>query len=485
MLFNSTEFFLFFPIVFLLYWFLFSKNSRQQNILILVSSYVFYGWWDWRFLSLIALSSIVDYFVGLRIHNSKNKKSKKIFLSFSLLFNLSLLGFFKYFNFFIESWIDFLSIIGYQTHNPWTLKIILPVGISFYTFQTMSYSLDIYSGKLKPTKDFISFAAFVSFFPQLVAGPIERATNLLPQIISKRNFSYEQGVQGLRLILWGMFKKVVVADSLASHVDPIFNNYIHYSGGVLLLGLLYFSFQIYCDFSGYSDIAIGVAKLFGIEIMSNFKFPYFSRNIEEYWNRWHISLSSWFRDYIYIPLFDKIDDDDIIDKTLKYKKEGIKITLITFLVSGLWHGANWTFIMWGFIHSMLYLPLFIFGSSNYTTNSVWDGKIFPSISELIKIFMTFFCVMISWVFFRSDTIINGFDYLIRIFSSFSLPSIHRSGMVLIFILLIFEYSFKDDERNPINFENRFIRFLTYITFSYFIFAHFKLLNLSQFIYFQF
>jgi len=485
MLFNSLEFFLFLPIVFFLYWFFFNRNIQLQNILLLVCSYIFYGWWDWRFLSLIAGSTIVDYFIGLKINGVDNIKYKKFLLWISISFNLSLLGFFKYFNFFIDSFIYLVSGIGFDFTSYWTLNIILPVGISFYTFQTMSYSLDIYYGKLKPTKNFISFAAFVSFFPQLVAGPIERASNLLPQIQKLRKFNYKQGVQGLRLILWGMFKKVVIADSLAANVDYIFSNYVYYSGGILFLGLLYFSFQIYCDFSGYSDIAIGVSKLFGIEIMSNFKFPYFSRNIEEYWNRWHISLSSWFRDYIYIPLFNKIDDDDIIDQNLNYKIQGIKITLVTFLISGLWHGSNWTFVIWGLIHSLLYLPLFIFGSRNYSTDKVWDGKKIPSLSQFIKNVATFFCVMISWVFFRSDSVSNGFEYLNLMFSNFSLPASQRSGIIFIFILILLEYLFKDDERNPINFKMRFFRYSTYIILAYFIFSHFKLINLSQFIYFQF
>ena len=273
MLFNSLEYLLFLPTVFILYWFVFQKNLKIQNLLLLSSSYIFYGWWDWRFLSLIFLSTLIDYFLGLKIHGSGDKKTKRFYLWVSILFNLGLLGFFKYFNFFIDSWIDLLSTFGYEHQSTWTLKVILPVGISFYTFQTMSYSLDIYFKKLKPTKDFISFASFVSFFPQLVAGPIERASNLLPQILKSRVFKYEQGVQGLRLILWGMFKKVVVADSLSWRVDYCFDKYQALDGGSLLLGLIYFSFQIYCDFSGYSDIAIGTAKLFGIELKSNFKFP--------------------------------------------------------------------------------------------------------------------------------------------------------------------------------------------------------------------
>ena len=290
MLFNSIEFLLFLPIVFVLYWFVFNKSLKVQNSLILLSSYFFYGWWDYRFLSLIFLSTLVDYFIGLNLPKQTSQKRQKLLLWCSVLFNLSVLGFFKYYNFFVDSWVDLFASVGYEIKSVWTLNIILPVGISFYTFQTMSYTIDIYRKKIDPTKDFISFASFVSFFPQLVAGPIERASNLLPQILKKREFQYEQGVQGIRLILWGMFKKVVIADTLAPMVDDIFGNYQDLGGGTLWLGAIYFAFQIYCDFSGYSDIAIGTAKLFGFELMSNFKFPYFSRNIGEFWRRWHISL---------------------------------------------------------------------------------------------------------------------------------------------------------------------------------------------------
>ena len=335
MLFNSLEYLFFLPLVFILYWFVFNKSLKIQNTLILISSYIFYGWWDWRFLSLILCSTIVDYYTGLYIDKSVSKKSKKIYLFSSIVFNIGVLAFFKYYNFFIDSWVHMFNSFGYAIQNTWTLKIILPVGISFYTFQTMSYSLDIYYKKLKPTKDFISFASFVSFFPQLVAGPIERASNLLPQILKTRTFSYKQSVDGLKLLLYGMFKKVVIADSLAPFVDNIFSNHQTLDGGTLILGAIYFSFQIYADFSGYSDIAIGTSKLFGFEIMSNFKFPYLSRNIGEFWRRWHISLSTWFRDYLYIPL----------GGSHKGTKKALRNIFIIFIVSGFWHGANWTFIV--------------------------------------------------------------------------------------------------------------------------------------------
>ena len=428
--------------------------------------------------SLIFLSTVVDYFVGLKIHQSQDQKVKKIYLWVSVLCNLGLLGFFKYFNFFIDSWIDLLGSFGYEQKSVWTLNVILPVGISFYTFQTMSYSFDIYYKKLKPTKDFISFASFVSFFPQLVAGPIERASNLLPQILTKRVFKYEQGVQGLRLILWGMFKKVVIADSLGIRVDRIFDNYQTMDGGALLLGLVYFSFQIYCDFSGYSDIAIGTAKLFGIEIMSNFKFPYFSRDIGEFWRRWHISLSSWFRDYLYIPF----------GGSKGGKWMSIKNIFIIFIVSGFWHGANWTFIMWGLIHALLYIPLFLIGKNRqYTTNVVAKNNWFPSIKELFQMGMTFFSTTIAWVFFRSESISDSFNYLILMVSKFSIPTYERFGIVFVFILVlvVFDWIMRKNERNPINIQNKYTRWIMYIVLIYLIISYFNIIDTTQFIYFQF
>ena len=473
MLFNSLEFLIFLPIVFLSYWFVFQKNLRVQNLLLLISSYVFYGWWDWRFLSLIFLSTVVDYFVGLQIYDSNDKKMKKPFLWISILFNLGLLGFFKYFNFFIDSWIDLLGTIGFTQKSTWTLNVILPVGISFYTFQTMSYSLDIYHGKLKPTKDFISFASFVSFFPQLVAGPIERASNLLPQILNSRIFKYEQGVQGLRLILYGMFKKVVIADSLAPQVDTIFENYATLNGGVLLLGLIYFSFQIYCDFSGYSDIAIGTSKLFGFELMSNFKFPYFSRDIGEFWRRWHISLSTWFRDYLYIPL----------GGSKGGKWLSIRNIFIIFIVSGFWHGANWTFIMWGLIHALLYIPLFIRGKNRqYTTSIVAEGKWLPSLKELFQMGGTFFFTMIAWVFFRSENVTDGLLYLARVVKNIQFPMIHYQEIIFIVIILFFEWIFRNNERELS--KNIYGWHISIILFWAIIFVGMQGVQTS-FIYFQF
>ena len=369
MLFNSIDFLYFLPTIFIIYWS--AKNKNQQNLIILISSYVFYAWWDYRFLSLIIFSTVIDYLIGRKLSLSNNKKYRKLLLACSLISNLGLLGIFKYYNFFVESFFSLLTTVGLNTENTFTLEIILPVGISFYTFQTLSYTIDVYKKKISPSLNFIEFASFVAFFPQLVAGPIERASNLLPQLSKPRNFDYNNGVQGLQLILWGMFKKVVIADTLAPFTNNIFDNYSSFDGGIIALGAIYFSFQIYCDFSGYSDIAIGTAKLFGIKLMSNFKFPYFSRSISEFWRRWHISLSTWFRDYLYIPL----------GGSKTSSKIALRNVFIIFLVSGFWHGANWTFIIWGLYHALLFLPSFI---NKTNRNYVNQPLIFSNISVSFK-----------------------------------------------------------------------------------------------------
>jgi D-alanyl-lipoteichoic acid acyltransferase DltB (MBOAT superfamily) len=352
MLFNSLDFAIFLPLVFVIYWFVLGKKLRLQNAFVLLASYVFYGWWDWRFLSLLVISTLVDYVVGRQMLIIKDGVKRKLLLILSLGVNLGMLGFFKYYNFFVESFTQAFTLFG-QDLNPQTLKIILPVGISFYTFQTLSYSIDIYRRKLEPTRDFVAFSAFVSFFPQLVAGPIERASNLLPQFYTKRQFESSNAVDGLRQILWGLFKKMVIADRCAVFANEIFNNSADYSGFVLVLGAIFFAFQIYGDFSGYSDIAIGTARLFGFNLMQNFAFPYFSRDIAEFWRRWHISLSTWFRDYVYIPLGGSKGKAIIV----------LRNTLIVFVVSGFWHGANLTFIFWGLLNAIYFVPLLL-GKAN-------------------------------------------------------------------------------------------------------------------------
>ena len=472
MLFNSIEFLLFLPTIFILYWFVFNKNLKYQNTLILVSSYVFYGWWDYRFLSLIFLSTIVDYVIGLSISNQSSKKKQKLLLWGSVLFNLSVLGFFKYYNFFVDSWVELFSSLGYEIKSIWTLNFILPVGISFYTFQTMSYTIDIYRKKLEPTKDFISFASFVSFFPQLVAGPIERASNLLPQILKKREFQYDQVIQGLKLILWGMFKKVVIADSLAPIVDDIFSNYQDFGGGTLWLGAIYFSFQIYCDFSGYSDIAIGTSKLLGFELMSNFKFPYFSRNIGEFWRRWHISLSTWFRDYLYIPL----------GGSQEGKWKSIRNIFIIFLVSGFWHGANWTFIFWGLFHSILFLPSFIYNTNRkYRTSIVAEHSILPSPKEFLQVGITFLLVTIGWVIFRSETLWDSYEYLNKMIFEISIPYSYRSKLPLLLIFILIDWFYRLEERNlP---DKSIFNLIVDLFYFFMILKYFG--NNSEFIYFKF
>ena len=460
MLFNSLEFLLFLPLVFVLYWFVFKKNLQVQNILVIAASYVFYGWWDWRFLFLIVFSTLLDYYVGQRIHrNLDDRKKAKLWLYVSVFCNVGLLGFFKYYNFFVDSFVDAFAAAGYQIKSVWTLRIILPVGISFYTFQTMSYSFDIYYEKLRPTRNLISFAAFVAFFPQLVAGPIERASNLLGQMNSKRVFDYAQAVGGLKLILWGFFKKLVIADSLAPIVDDIFTNYSDYPASTLVLGAIFFSFQIYGDFSGYSDIAIGTAKLFGIELMSNFKFPNFSRNIAEYWRRWHISLSTWFREYLYIPL----------GGSRAGMTASIRNVAIIFLVSGLWHGANWTFVFWGGVHALLYVPIFLSGRNRlYTDNSIAQHQWFPSLVEIIQVISTFVLVTFAWIFFRSESLGDAFAYIGRIgsdlsYSAYRHPMGYRMSdfFVLLALFTIYEYLIRKDERRPFPFKSQVVRFCLY------------------------
>jgi D-alanyl-lipoteichoic acid acyltransferase DltB (MBOAT superfamily) len=427
MLFNSIDFAIFLPIVFVLYWFVTKKNLKLQNLLVVMASYVFYGWWDWRFLSLIIFSTIVDYSVGNKLRNEENQTKRKLLLLTSILVNIGFLGFFKYYNFFLDNFITAFSFLG-KDISPNTLNIILPVGISFYTFQTLSYSIDVYRRKLEPTKDFIAFAAFVSFFPQLVAGPIERATNLLPQFYAPRTFDYSKAVDGMRQILWGLFKKIVIADNCAEYANQIFNNSGDHSGSTLVLGVIFFSFQIYGDFSGYSDIAIGTARLFGFNIMRNFAFPYFSRDIAEFWRRWHISLSTWFRDYLYIPLGGS--------RGGTWMK--IRNTFVIFIVSGFWHGANWTFIIWGALNAIYFLPLMLTKSNRRNLDIVAKGKILPTLKELSLILLTFGLTCFAWIFFRAESLQHAISYISEILSSslFTAPQLESISDALITIILI-------------------------------------------------
>lgn len=404
MLFNSFDFAIFLPIVFLLYWYGTKGRVSYQNVLIVVASYVFYGWWDWRFLSLMFISTCVDYFIALAIVKQESLKSKKSLLLLSIAVNIGILGFFKYFNFFTENFIEAFSFFGFQ-FEPLSLSIVLPVGISFYTFQTLSYTIDVYRGKLLPSKNFIAFAAYVSFFPQLVAGPIERATNLLPQFLAKRKMNPEEVALGLRQIFWGLFKKIVVADNCARYANEIFNNYENYNSLTLSLGAIAFAFQIYGDFSGYSDIAIGTSRLFNFQLMRNFNYPYFSRDIAEFWRRWHISLTTWFRDYVYIPLGgSKVSEAKVI-----------RNIIVIFLVSGFWHGANWTFIFWGLLNALFFLPLIISKRNRKHLDIIADNGFFPRIKHLVGMILTFSLTTFAWIFFRANSISDAIYYIKKIF----------------------------------------------------------------------
>ena len=488
MLFNSFEFLMFLPIVFLLYWFVFNRSLKWQNAFIVVVSYVFYGWWDWRFLLLIAFTSLCSWASGLLIGKYSNvPKSRNIlrdsrfYLWANILLNLGILGFFKYFNFFVQSFVDAFAAFGITLHAT-TLHIILPVGISFYTFQALSYSIDVYRKQLPPTRDAVAFLAYVSFFPQLVAGPIERATNLLPQFQRPRSFDYAQAVDGCRQMLWGFFKKVVIADNCAVYVNQVFDTYQDQSGSTLLLAAIFFTFQIYGDFSGYSDIAIGCAKLFGIQLMRNFNFPYFSRDIAEFWRRWHISLTTWFRDYIYIPLGGS--------RTTKAKV--IRNTFIIFLVSGLWHGANWTFVVWGAYHAVLFMPLILMGKNRRFTDTVAANRLWPTWRETGYMLLTFILVVIGWIIFRAETITVAFNYIGACLSSsvFTLPAlvvsqrVVPSAMFSILLLVVVEWINRKCQyglaRLP---ENKILRWGIYVIIIVFIFQF--VASDQPFIYFQF
>lgn len=459
------------------------SNLRAQNIVILLASYVFYGWWDYRFLSLIFFSTILDYFLAARISKVSNLRLRELFLGLSLSVNLGFLGFFKYWNFFVSSFRDAFSFFG-QEFSGYSIDVILPVGISFYTFQTLSYTIDVYKGKLEPARNFISFASYVSFFPQLVAGPIERATHLLPQFYHSKKFEFRSAMDGMTQILWGLFKKIVVADNAAQYANMVFNDYESYSSLSLVLGAVMFAFQIYGDFSGYSDIAIGTAKLFGYDLMKNFSTPYFSRDIAEFWRRWHISLSTWFRDYLYIPLGGS--------RGSSWMK--IRNVFIIFLVSGFWHGANWTFIVWGGIKALFFLPLLLAKRNRSNISEVAEGNLFPNLRDFLAILGTFMVTTLAWVFFRSASISDALLYIERILSFKHFDDGLRIGdfgvikvLALIMVLLFVEWlgRHKDAPFHIVNeINSKFVRVLVYYTILGIIILVGSFGD-NQFIYFQF
>ncbi len=481
MLFNSLEFFLFLPIVFALYWFIF-RGRRWQNLLVVVASYVFYGWWDWRFLILIAITSFCSFGSGLLLeHYDGRRQLQKMVSAGNIVLNISILFVFKYFNFFTESLNALLgTLFGYHLDSL-TVKIILPVGISFYTFQALSYTIDVYQKKLSATHDVVEFFAYISFFPQLVAGPIERATNLLPQFQRDRKFDYANAVDGTRQILWGFLKKLVVADNCALVVNENWNNYHDLPGVTLLLLGVLFTFQIYCDFSGYSDIAIGCAKLFGIQLKRNFNYPYFSRSIPEFWRRWHISLTTWFRDYIYFPLGGS--------RCEKWKI--IRNVYIVWAISGLWHGANWTFVCWGLFHATLLAIYNVFGINTKYKNVVAYGRYLPSIKELFQIALTFFLAVIGWILFRAESLDQAIDYLMSMArnSFWGIPSSSCAICLCFgFVLLAIEW-LQRDKQHALQFGNK--KFFSYRAVRWGIYyliilVCFRFAGSSQtFIYFQF
>jgi alginate O-acetyltransferase complex protein AlgI len=427
-------------------------------------------------LSLVAISTVVDYFVGINLEKQTDEKKRKLLLSASILVNIGFLGFFKYYNFFLDNFVALFENIGI-TLEPSTLKVILPVGISFYTFQTISYSIDVYRRKLKPTKDIITFGAYVSFFPQLVAGPIERAVNLIPQFEKARTFDYELAKDGIKQILWGLFKKVVIADACAVYANYAFENYETLGPGGLAVGAMMFAFQIYGDFSGYSDIAIGTSKLFGFRLMINFKYPYFSRDMAEFWRRWHISLSTWFRDYLYIPL----------GGSRGGKYVGLRNTFIIFLVSGFWHGANWTFVVWGFLNALYFIPLLLLGKNRDNLGDTANGGLIPSFKEFRGIITTFALTCLAWIFFRADTITHAFDYIAMFFQGNSDPNFTVGLDVIFYLFLAFgiEWIYRTDE-HPIKFTNvnKVLRIAIYLFLTFSIVMYFNIEN-QEFIYFQF
>ena len=511
MLFNSFEYLLFLPIVFLLYWFVFDYALRSckhqllwQNLFVVIASYIFYGWWDWRFLILIAITTILSFLSGIGIEYARSQRGKKAVMIANIIVNLGILGIYKYYDFFAR---EFAELFGIES-DFLLLHLILPVGISFYTFQALSYSIDVYRKQIEPAHDFVAFTAFLSFFPQLVAGPIERATNLLPQFQRKRTFDYAQAVDGMRQILWGLFKKIVVADNCATYVDTVFADISNQSGSTLVLAAVLFTFQIYGDFSGYSDIAIGTAKLFGIKLMRNFNVPYFSRDIAEFWRRWHISLTTWFRDYVYIPLGGSRPD---VPNRLKAKGErrearytkwiAVRNTFIIFLLSGFWHGANWTFVLWGAYHALLFVPLLLMGKNRrfrdtVATITMPDGTIktkwLPSLKEAGQMLLTFALAVFGWIIFRAENIGQLVEIISRIFFSGSIISIpyliNREFYIPLFIsivlLLVVEWKNRTKKHGfVIAFKPAWLRIFVYYALILSILFNFG--PKQSFIYFQF
>ena len=482
MLFNSLPFLFFLPVVFTLYWFVFNQRTILQNLVLLIASYFFYACWDWRFLFLLIFSTGLDFYLGNRIHTEPDKSTKKRLLAISIISNLGILGVFKYYNFFIENFISAFASIGINI-NPSLIHILLPVGISFYTFHGLSYIFDIYKDRCKPAKNLVSYSVFVCYFPLLVAGPIERATHLLPQIENARKFNYNQSINGMRLMIWGFFKKIAVADSLAPIVDDIFKNHHNYPGLILITGAIFFSIQIYADFSGYTDIARGVSKIFGIELLLNFNLPYFSKSIPEFWKRWHISLSSWFRDYLYIPL----------GGSRAGMTKAIRNIFIIFLLSGFWHGANWTFIIWGSFHAVLYIPFFLRGTNKPELENESPKSLAPGFNKIPEILLTFSLVSFAWIFFRSDSLNQAMHYISGLtrniehkqyLNPYNNHSLNREFFLIIFLIILEFFIYNRKYFNSF-WERPLASAVLLAVLIFLILTSFQLNGNHAFIYFQF
>lgn len=475
MLFTSVAFALFLPIVFGLYWAIGPRRVQAQNLLLILASFVFYGWWDVRFVLLLLATTGFDFFVGIQLGKISEERRRKRFFLASILLNLCTLGFFKYFNFFSENFALLLRSLGFAS-NEFLLHILLPIGISFYTFHSMSYVIDVYRRRKEPCYDPTAFFAFISFFPLLVAGPIVRATWFLPQFQAGRRFEAAKATDGLRQMLWGFFKKMVIADGCAQFVDPVFSNWHSQPAAMLCAGAVLFAFQIYGDFSGYSDIAIGCARLFGFHLLPNFRYPYFSRDIAEFWRRWHVSLTSWFRDYVYIPL----------GGSRQGLSRTVRNTVLVFLLSGFWHGASWTFIIWGALHALYFMPLVLSGRNRRHIDLPAQGRLLPSLREAAAMILTFALVCIAWIFFRAPDAAQAFHYIGRMFSAgWGSVAVERRLWLFIGVMLIVEWLNRDREHGLAmdRVSSRALRWAIYVCLAVVIF--FFGAPPQAFIYFQF
>jgi len=490
MLFNSFEFAVFLPIVFLIYWLCFKNDFRKQNLFLLLASYFFYGWWDWRLLFLLIFLSLFNYFVGIKIDASITPNHRKSWLITGLVINLGVLWVFKYFNFFIEGFVDLVSLFGYDLKGT-AINVILPLGISFYTFLSLSYLLDIHKKSLTADKNIIDVLLSLSFFPIILAGPIQRPATLLPQIKASRIFNYNQAVDGLRQILWGLFVKIAVADNMAHLANDIFLNYSDYAGSTLMIGALYYTIQIYADFSGYSHIAIGTASLLGFRLMKNFDYPYFARDITQFWKRWHISLTTWFRDYLFLPVSFSIAWRIKTKKVLLIKKDlfiYIIASLLTWLLTGLWHGANYTFLIWGLLHGLL----LIFYRWQIKSRKRIQKKLKIDNDNILLSFtesmFTFLFVVITWVIFRSASVRESMEYIKGMFSPslFSNPGdlpVIEIALALLFLIVELRQREKDHALQFDKLNSAWVRWSIYASLVLIILLFGG--GAQQFIYFQF